>query len=153
MSLVDEIRQAGGEVKALSVTSYEQSTLHATFASRRVPRCADSRRGLLRRREGLEPSSTLRRKDLRSKVDTSIIGSSAFAREAILEFNNLDPSVRENQITKAFAVGNSRAVAKSYQAVLTSILDGHISTNRCKARLGDKCDKWSTDEDRPESTL
>ncbi|KZV93588.1 hypothetical protein EXIGLDRAFT_767904 [Exidia glandulosa HHB12029] len=37
--------------------------------------------------------------------------------------------------------------------VLTSTLDGHISTDRSKARLADKCDEWSTDEDRPESII
>ncbi|KZV93597.1 hypothetical protein EXIGLDRAFT_40916 [Exidia glandulosa HHB12029] len=35
--------------------------------------------------------------------------------------------------------------------VLTSTLDCHISTDRSKARLGDECDEWSTNEDRPES--
>ncbi|KZV93578.1 hypothetical protein EXIGLDRAFT_691457 [Exidia glandulosa HHB12029] len=125
-SFVDDTHQAGDEVKALSVTSYERSTLHATFAQIHVECPGAPIRVAVY--YAAETVLDVTEEDQRSKVNTN----RRLVRLSTLAFNALD----HNEVGKR---------------VLTSILDGHISTDRSKARLGDKCDEWSTDEDRLES--
>ncbi|KZV93613.1 hypothetical protein EXIGLDRAFT_767923 [Exidia glandulosa HHB12029] len=118
--------------QAFYVTSYEQSTLHASFAQFRAERLGASIHvAVYYDAERLwKPSSTSRRK-ICARRRTRTVRSFAFTRES---FNDLELDKVGKRV-----------------GVLTSILDGHISTDRSKARLDDKCDGWSTDEGRPES--
>ncbi|KZV82314.1 hypothetical protein EXIGLDRAFT_778718 [Exidia glandulosa HHB12029] len=126
-SLVDDIHLAGGEVKAFSVTSYERSTLHATFAQIRAEYPGAP---LFASRSTTPPRRSGNRLRRRGRGSANVIGQFDFAREAILELHDPDPQNIH---------------------VLTVTIDDHILTRRSKTRLGDKCDGWSTDEDRPES--
>ncbi|KZV88615.1 hypothetical protein EXIGLDRAFT_839083 [Exidia glandulosa HHB12029] len=99
--------------------------------SLRVTRRFHSRRGLLRCREALETVLDVVEHILHK---TTIIGSFAFARPAILAFNALELN----------EVGGRGCGNKTTPYFSTSSLDGHISTDLSTARLDDKCDEWST---------
>ncbi|KZV82322.1 NAD(P)-binding protein [Exidia glandulosa HHB12029] len=180
--LADELKQAGGEAKAFPVTSYEQSTLHATFAQIRAEwPGAPIRVAVWNAGDAVwKPFLDVTEEELRKTTDTNIIGSFAFAREAILSFKDLEldevgkrgaliftsatAALRGNKTTSVFAAGKfalrslSQSLAKEFGPqnihVSTAIIDGPILTDRSKARQGDKYDEWSKNENvriRPES--
>lgn len=174
-ALADEINKANGDAQAFPITAYDHSTLHATFAAIRAHwPGAPIRVAVWNAGDAVwKPFLDITPEEVQKVSDTNIIGSFAFARESILAFQDLElddvgkrgaliftsatAAVRGNKTTSAFAAGKfalralSQSLAKEFGPknihVSTAIIDGGILTDRSKARLGDKFDAYSKNED------
>jgi len=166
--LADELKGSGGDAHAFPITSYTPSILQSTFAAIKSQWPSSSLRvALFNAGYGVwKPFLEITPEQVQESVDTNIVASFAFAREAILAFKALDieeggkgkrgtllftgatASLRGNVTTSAFAAGKFgiRALAQSLAKefgkenihVAHAIIDGGILTDRSRAYLSEE---------------
>lgn len=162
----ENIRAAGGSAAAFPVVKYDYADIHEAFMAikKHWPgeelRVAVYNTGFGIRKPFLETTED----DWKESAQTNIVAAAAFAREAILEFQPLQPNEngargnliftsataawRGNVVTSAFAAGKHglKALAQSLNKefgkenihVSHAIIDGTILTDRSRVTRGEE---------------
>jgi len=159
-NLAESIQSTGGEVAPFPVQSYTRDNIKSTFDAIKSHWPTDEIRAAVWN-AGFGAFKTfleLTEEEVKESVETNVLGPFAFAREAILNFRELDlndqgkrgtliftgatASIRGNTYTSAFSAGKhglralSQSLAKEFGKdnihVAHSIIDGAILTDRTK---------------------